>query len=557
MTKVTCLGDSIRVQYTPRVTELLGENFTVFSPNDNCRFAKYTLRGIFDWAPDMEGSRIVHWNNGIWDTARLFDDGPFTSDEEFLNNMLRIADILKKRYEIVIFATITPAEITNPYHHAEDIIRFNELLVPRLKEKGLLINDLYSVVAADPDRFISQDRLHLSPDGVEACAQKVAKAIIDASALLKQSWCQKGISMIRPRHIKKFDGCDTVVQLGRERKGTKIRLLQITDMQFIDATQRRTPDRLGKDEIIAWSPKNYDAQGGDHIRSLIAQTRPDVIFITGDIIYGEFDDNGSVLSWFCSFMDSFGIPWAPVFGNHDNESAMGVKWQCELFESSRYCLFKRGTVSGNSNYTVGLACGDELVRVLYMLDSNGCGASNHPEVIKRPGIYPDQVSFIKDRAERIRASQHKQIPAFMAYHIPTEDFWRAELARGYAENMDKMYVIGVDVCQRDDDFGMKHEKYSFISTPESFLTDMKACGVDGVFVGHCHKNNTCIRHDGVRFVFGLKTAQYDYHMAGQLGGTLITLEGDDFTPQHVPALVKYAPFPRDMRVFRNFFADEK
>ena len=57
-------------------------------------------------------------------------------------------------------------------------------------------------------------------------------------------------------------------------------------------------------------------------------------------------------------------------------------------------------------------------------------------------------------------------------------------------------------------------------------------------------------------MFGLKTAQYDYHMA-VLGGTLITLEGDDFTPQHVPALVKYAPFPRDMRVFRDFFADEK
>lgn len=43
-------------------------------------------------------------------------------------------------------------------------------------------------------------------------------------------------------------------------------------------------------------------------------------------------------------------------------------------------------------------------------------------------------------------------------------------------------------------------------------------------------------------MFGLKAAQYDYHMA-VLGGTLITLEGDDLTPQHVPALVKYAPFP--------------
>ena len=48
MTKVTCLGDSIRMQYTPVAIPLLGEDFQVFAPGENCRFAKYTLRGIFD-----------------------------------------------------------------------------------------------------------------------------------------------------------------------------------------------------------------------------------------------------------------------------------------------------------------------------------------------------------------------------------------------------------------------------------------------------------------------------------------------------------------------------
>ena len=91
----------------------------------------------------------------------------------------------------------------------------------------------------------------------------------------------------------KFDGCDFVVGLGEERKNTKIKLLQLTDMQVIDSFQRRTPDRLRIDEINSWNPANFDEQCGDGIRSLIAQTKPDLIFITGDIIYGSFDDNGT------------------------------------------------------------------------------------------------------------------------------------------------------------------------------------------------------------------------------------------------------------------------
>lgn len=49
-----------------------------------------------------------------------------------------------------------------------------------------------------------------------------------------------------------FPGCDFVIQLGEQRKNTPIKLLQLTDMQVIDAQQRRTPDRIRSDEIAAW-----------------------------------------------------------------------------------------------------------------------------------------------------------------------------------------------------------------------------------------------------------------------------------------------------------------
>ena len=180
-----------------------------------------------------------------------------------------------------------------------------------------------------------------------------------------------------------FEGCDFVVGLPKEREND-VKILQITDMQVIDSSQRRYPDRIRPDEIAAWAPENFDAQCGNHIRSLIAQSSPDLIIITGDIVYGSFDDSGETLRWMCSLMDSFEIPWAPVFGNHDNESKKGVAWQCEQLVKSEYCLFKRGSVSGNSNYTVGIAAGDELVRIIHMLDSNGCKDGEDPLIIKSP-----------------------------------------------------------------------------------------------------------------------------------------------------------------------------
>lgn len=351
-----------------------------------------------------------------------------------------------------------------------------------------------------------------------------------------------------------FAGCDVVVSFA---EGTKaVRLLQLTDMQFIDAAQRRTPDRLRADEIRAWDTANFDQQCGNHIRGLINQTKPDLIFITGDIVYGSFDDTGTTLTWFIEFMDSFGIPWAPVFGNHDNESRKGVAWQCQQLENSAYCLFKRGTVSGNGNYSVGIAVGDTLLRVLYMIDSNGC-VSEDPAVIGNCGIYPDQQALFRTQASKIEQSQGRPVPAFAAFHIPTHEFIDAEIEKGYRTEDKPFYTIGVDVPAKDADFGCKYENYYTYSVlPGNHLDFFKACYVDGVFVGHHHGVNTCISHEGIRWIFGLKTGQYDYHLPYLLGGTLVTLEGDAFSVMHTPSLVYCTNFAQDSRVFTGFFADD-
>ena len=348
-------------------------------------------------------------------------------------------------------------------------------------------------------------------------------------------------------------GCDFVVALPEGRVGTDIKLLQLTDTQIIDSSQRRVPNRIPADKIAAWSPENFDAQCGNHIRALVNSTRPDMIFITGDVVYGEFDDDGSALRWFIGLMDSFEIPWAPVFGNHDNESKIGVRAQCEMLESSKYCLFRRGDVSGNGNYTVGVSVGGELVRVLYMLDSNGCTNTADPEVIRKKVICPNQLDFVEESSKEIASEAGRVVPGFMAFHIPPSIFVEAEREKGYVTDDRRYYTIGVDVEARDDDFGFMQENAQLIECEADMLDFTARVGVDAIFVGHHHSMSSVIRYHHLRLVYGLKTGQYDTYIPGSVGGTLVTLRGEKFDVAHVPSLCPYGPVPESAERYVGFF----
>lgn len=179
MKKVVLLGDSIRLWgYGTKVPELLGDDFEVWQPEDNCRFAKYTLRGLFDWQDGIKGADVIHWNNGLWDCTEIFDDGLFTSEDEYIENMTRIAKLLLKITPNVIFATTTPVWDEFEWTHNDKIQRFNEIIVPELKKLGVKINDLHSLVSKDVCKYVKEcDMIHLSDEGIELCARQVANSI--------------------------------------------------------------------------------------------------------------------------------------------------------------------------------------------------------------------------------------------------------------------------------------------------------------------------------------------------------------------------------------------
>ena len=180
MIKVTLLGDSIRqIGYGTRVPEMLGEEYEVFQPEDNCRFVKYTLRMLFDYRDQIKDSDVIHWNNGLWDIpAKLFEDGePFTNEQEYVENMLRVAKELKRLGKRVIFATTTPVLDEHPYNDNALISHYNEIIIPKLQGLGIEINDLHSIVMKDRYKYICDDMIHLSAEGIEVCSKQVVNVI--------------------------------------------------------------------------------------------------------------------------------------------------------------------------------------------------------------------------------------------------------------------------------------------------------------------------------------------------------------------------------------------
>ncbi|MBQ8407766.1 MAG: metallophosphoesterase [Clostridia bacterium] len=290
-------------------------------------------------------------------------------------------------------------------------------------------------------------------------------------------------------------------------------ILQLTDMQIIDASQERTADRLGSTHDDYWGADKKDVRCYDYLREIIDATAPDLILITGDLVYGEFDDNGKSLLELIEFMESYKIPWAPVFGNHENETKMGVDWQCEQLEKAEHCLFLQRKLTGNGNYTVGIEQGGKITRVFFMLDSNGCGAASAESMANghtktSPGFGSDQIKWYKKTAQEITKRSPDTKLSF-AFHIQLSVFGDAFAKYNTDGSTSHVYIDQLDGKQ-DGDFGyIGAAMKSPWDGDRSVWNGLKALGVDSVFVGHEHANSASIVYDGVRLQYGMKCSTYD------------------------------------------------
>jgi predicted MPP superfamily phosphohydrolase len=89
--------------------------------------------------------------------------------------------------------------------------------------------------------------------------------------------------------------------------------------------------------------------------------KPDLVVFTGDQLNGGTSwDPMSVLAKFAKAVIQHKIPWAAVFGNHDEDDGVSKEAQMILMQGIPYSLVERGPrdVHGVGNYVLKVKSAD-------------------------------------------------------------------------------------------------------------------------------------------------------------------------------------------------------
>ena len=181
MKNILLIGDSIRIGYDKAVQKSLQGIANVYYPDENCRFAAYTLRNLHEYKKLLgnEAVNLIHWNAGLWDCLRLFEEEPHTPIDVYAYYIERICIRINKLFPEakVIFATCTRVQsekmAVDFKRYNEEIEKYNEAALAVVRKYGFAINDLYAVSASLPEEAHSDAVHYYTSIGTEAYTKAV------------------------------------------------------------------------------------------------------------------------------------------------------------------------------------------------------------------------------------------------------------------------------------------------------------------------------------------------------------------------------------------------
>lgn len=250
----------------------------------------------------------------------------------------------------------------------------------------------------------------------------------------------------------------------------------------------------------------YNVRLFTHIRAMAEEYQPDLITISGDL----FSSDSVALSvhMLADFMDSLSIPWAPVFGNHDDGGNCDLNYLADVMMESEYCLMQKGDPDlGVGNYTVNICEGDKIVHSLIMIDTHG------------DGLWEDQIEWYKWAASGANA------PSTAILHIPLPEYQDAYDAawdgNSWKESFEAFGGIKESICPENN--------------PTDFFAAVKEVGLtENIICGHDHTNDFCVLYEGVRLTYSMRLGIFGNHHPENQGATLLTIQDDGSTEiEHV------------------------
>lgn len=241
--------------------------------------------------------------------------------------------------------------------------------------------------------------------------------------------------------------------------------------------------------------------------------QPDLVVFTGDLIYsGEADpgwkkcqDPVQAFKDVVKTVESRGIRWAFVFGNHDTEGDITREELMDAALQHTYNCAEHGSpeIHGVGNYTLPLygSNGEETAAVLYFFDSGR--ESEHSAVPGYDWIRRDQIRWY-EMASLAYSAKHQgnPLPSLAFFHIPLPEYR--------------------EVWERKTCYGSKFER---VCCPEVntglFAAMLERGDVMGTFAGHDHINDYWGELHGIRLCYGRATGYGTYGREGMLRGARV------------------------------------
>ncbi len=287
-------------------------------------------------------------------------------------------------------------------------------------------------------------------------------------------------------------------------------VLNFTDIQL------HNDEDVGEAGELAWGT----------VDRLVKELKPDLITLTGDNAWQFLAYNDLIRQ-----LDGYGIPWAPVMGNHDGQGTPSEFWCAYNLAKAKNCLFKFGPKDmGYGNYIINITEGGEIIHTLFMMDTHSDIEEDGVNGKKDSGydnIWPNQMEWYQWAVKGIEKLRGETVESSIFIHIPLYEY---RLAWNEATDGNGNFVGEY----AGTSFGVKHE--GVCSAPENngFFSVLQDLGsTKNVLCGHDHINNYSIPYQGIRLTYTLKTGSGCYWEPELSGGTTLSIASDgSATVQH-------------------------
>ncbi len=256
------------------------------------------------------------------------------------------------------------------------------------------------------------------------------------------------------------------------------------------------------------------------INRLVEEQKPDLITLSGDNAW----DTVSYVT-LVNFMDSLGIPWAPVMGNHDGQGCLNEFWCAYLFEEAENCIWKFGPRDmGYGNYIINITENGDVIHSIFMMDTHDDGTwtdENGNEVSGYDHLWDNQIKWYEWAVRGIEEKAGHKVESTAIMHIPVYEM-KTVWEKNYDKDLDAFtgeYAEG--------SFGVIHEKPCPGALNNHFMDKVLELGsTKNMLFGHDHVNNASFVYEGVRLSYSLKLGYACYYEEGLMGGSTYTISSD-------------------------------